>query len=392
MNMINVYLKGVLVQSSVFFFIFFAAISVQNIMSTLFDEWGFISLGCIYVMLMLVSPFTYKFDLYKGFIFGTIASCIFLGGNIVGSLHPWVFIPSHMIFGTGASFLWSFRGYYTNLCAFNYEKESGKSVKGLYNGIFFFIFQLSGILGNLTISLLMKTIDVTSMMAIFSILCICACLTLAFLPKFEESDIDKVEMAPKDVEEGNEQTNSKNLDNFLNLTKFLTICPIIISVGMFEGWAWGSFTKEVIDFNLGQDNIGFVMTVYSVGYTVFALLIGSFVDKINKKIVVVVNQIVMIALLFVFTMCRKMGEHYIYGLAVLIGSAESVLLTLIPVFLSELNNRKYFGIYHSLKSFGTSMLLFSGPFISFNIKTIFMCSVCSLTLIHFCFIMNKWKK
>ncbi|XP_076409022.1 protein unc-93 homolog A isoform X1 [Peromyscus maniculatus bairdii] len=154
-------LRNILVVSFGFFFNFTAFGGLQNLQSSLYSEGGLgvATLSTIYGSMMLssmfLSPLLIKKFGCKWTMVGSM-SC-YLTFSLANFYANWyTLIPTSILLGLGAAPLWASQCTYItivgNLQA-KKEKKLGKDVVNQYFGVFFLVFQSSGVCGNLISSL-----------------------------------------------------------------------------------------------------------------------------------------------------------------------------------------------------------------------------------------------
>ncbi|KAM4865795.1 protein unc-93 homolog A isoform 2-T2 [Thomomys bottae] len=154
-------LRNVLVVSFGFLLLFTAFGGLQNLQSSLYSEdgMGVATLSSLYgaVLLssMLLPPILIKQCGCKWTIVGSM--CCYVAFSLGNFQASWfTLIPTSVLLGLGAAPLWSAQcTYLTVLGTWHAEKtgQLGKDVVNQYFGIFFLIFQSSGVWGNLISSL-----------------------------------------------------------------------------------------------------------------------------------------------------------------------------------------------------------------------------------------------
>lgn len=155
-------LKNVLVISFGFLLLFTAYGGLQNLQSSLHSEEGLgvASLSVLYAALILSSMFLPPILIKKVGCKWTIAGsmCCYIA-FFLGNFHAswYTLIPTSVILGVGGAPLWSAKCTYLTIAGNSHAKKAGKNGKDIINqyfGIFFLIFQSSGIWGNLISSLI----------------------------------------------------------------------------------------------------------------------------------------------------------------------------------------------------------------------------------------------
>ncbi|XP_049761399.1 protein unc-93 homolog A [Elephas maximus indicus] len=154
-------LKNVLVVSFGFLLLFTAYGGLQNLQSSLNSEAGLgvTSLSTLYGAILLSSMFLPPLLIKKFGCKWTIAGsmCCYVAFSL-GNFHAswYTLIPTSILLGLGGAPLWSAQCTYITILGNRHAEEAGEASKDVvsqYFGIFFLIFQSSGVWGNLISSL-----------------------------------------------------------------------------------------------------------------------------------------------------------------------------------------------------------------------------------------------
>ncbi|KAM8952969.1 protein unc-93 homolog A-like [Pelodytes ibericus] len=156
------YLKNILVVSFGFLLLFTAFGALQSLQSSLNEVGGLgvASLSVIYGALIISSVFIPSILIKKiGCKWTIVASmCCYVTYSIGNFYASWyTLIPTSMILGFGGAPLWSAKCTYLTESGNRYAEKAGKVGKDIVNqyfGLFFLIFQSSGVWGNLISSLI----------------------------------------------------------------------------------------------------------------------------------------------------------------------------------------------------------------------------------------------
>ncbi|KAH9141462.1 hypothetical protein AeRB84_014353 [Aphanomyces euteiches] len=188
------------------------------------------------------------------------------------NLHSALLITAAALLGMAASVLWISQASYITQISVIYatlKNEAVTSSMGHFNGIFFSIFNLSSIAGNLISSLVLGTFDWsnTSLFLIYTVLGLSGTALFFFLPSL--SDVDALANATST--ERARIFSPRSLWTVAKDTRMLTLLPVFLFGGILRGFALGEFTSNVIRESLGSSSIGYAMALYG-GITV----VGSF--------------------------------------------------------------------------------------------------------------------
>ncbi|XP_036236786.1 protein unc-93 homolog A [Molothrus ater] len=157
-------LKNVFVISFGFLLLFTAYSGLQSLQSSLNAEEGLgvASLSVLYAALTLSSMFLPPIIIKKLGCKWTIAvsMCCYVAYSLGNFYASWyTLIPTSMILGLGGAPLWSAKCTYLTIAGTLYAEKAGKSARDIINqyfGIFFLVFQTSGVWGNLISSLILS--------------------------------------------------------------------------------------------------------------------------------------------------------------------------------------------------------------------------------------------
>ena len=116
-------------------------------------------------------------------ILGSLTYVLFVAANIV-YVELLLYLSSGLL-GLGASVLWTAQGAYISNCSALHEQTLGlppSSTLGFFNGLFFSIFQVNQLLGNLLAAALFKAdVSTGTIFIVMTAICASGALTLLFL-------------------------------------------------------------------------------------------------------------------------------------------------------------------------------------------------------------------
>ena len=140
-------LKQVCILGLAFFFLFGAYNTLQNLLTTLLTDnnEGFVSLAVLYTSVapsLVVAPWlTRRAGAKATLLLGVVGYAAYFGALLTRV--PWLVEgPASVVIGFGAAILWVAQGEVLTLCC------ADEGQRGLYSGVFWGIFQLSGVVGN----------------------------------------------------------------------------------------------------------------------------------------------------------------------------------------------------------------------------------------------------
>ncbi|NXG28083.1 UN93A protein, partial [Dromaius novaehollandiae] len=332
-------LKNVLVISFGFLLLFTAYGGLQSLQSSLHSEEGLgvASLSVIYAALifssMFLPPILIKKLGCKWTISGSMCCYIaFSLGNFYASWYWYTLIPTSVILGLGGAPLWSAKCTYLTVAGNSYAEKAGKIGKDIINqyfGVFFLIFQSSGVWGNLISSLILgqssnkveiseedlpccgaydcMTSDATnttgsagpSKSLIYTLLGIyTASGVLAVLLIVIFLDQNKSDQAETEREITKTPSFwSTFLATFQQLKdkRQCLLIPLTMYSGFEQGFLAGDYTKTYVTCALGIHYVGFVMICFAATDSLCSLLFGKISQFTGRKLLFAVATVTNIA-------------------------------------------------------------------------------------------------
>uniref|UniRef100_A0A8B9GJW1 Protein unc-93 homolog A n=1 Tax=Amazona collaria TaxID=241587 RepID=A0A8B9GJW1_9PSIT len=344
-------LKNVLVISFGFLLLFTAYGGLQNLQSSLHSEEGLgvASLSVLYAALILSSMFLPPILIKKLGCKWTIAGsmCCYIAFSL-GNFHAswYTLIPTSVILGIGGAPLWSAKCTYLTIAGNSYAEKAGKNGKDIINqyfGVFFLIFQSSGIWGNLISSLVFgqaSTKDVAccgahdcmtnttnttgsaepSNSLIYILLGIytgngvlAVLLIVAFLDQIKSNQAE----TEKEILE-TPSFWSTFLATFQHLKdkRQCLLIPLTIYSGLEQGFLSGDYTKAYVTCALGIHYVGYVMICFSAVNSFCSLLFGKISQFTGRKLLfalaAVTNTACIIALLLWKPHAKQLAVFFIF--------------------------------------------------------------------------------
>nr|XP_048277910.1 protein unc-93 homolog A [Myodes glareolus] len=312
-------LKNVLVVSCGFFLLFTAYGGLQNLQSSLYNEdgLGVATLSTIYCTMMLSSmflpPVLIKRFGCKWTMVGSM--CCYVTFSLANFYPDWhTLIPTSVLLGLGAAPLWSAQCTYITIMGSLQAQKEGKLAKDVVNqyfGLFFLIFQSSGMWGNLISSLVFSQAPsivaisedqlkscgakdclmdtevsnstyrpshqlIYTLLGIFNGSSVLAILLVSvLLESVEDRMASEGQARPR-----SSPLWSTVLSTFV-LFKDKRLCLLMLLPlysGLHQGFLYGEYTKSYATCALGIHFVGYVMICFSAVTSLCSLLCG----KISK--------------------------------------------------------------------------------------------------------------
>ncbi|KFQ67765.1 Protein unc-93 A, partial [Phaethon lepturus] len=335
-------LKNVLVISFGFLLLFTAYGGLQSLQSSLHSEEGLgvASLSVLYAALILSSMFLPPILIKKLGCKWTIAGsmCCYIAFSLGNFYASWyTLIPTSVILGLGGAPLWSAKCTYLTIAGNSYAEKAGKNGKDIINqyfGIFFLIFQSSGIWGNLISSMIFSQASNKVEISGENLACCGAydCMTdttnttgsakpsnsliYTLLGIYTASGVlavlliviflDQIKSDQAETEKETLETPSlwsTFLATFQHLKdkRQCLLIPLTMYSGLEQGFLSGDYTKTYVTCALGIHYVGYVMICFSAVNSLCSLLFGKVSQFTGRKLLfalaTVTNTACIIALL-----------------------------------------------------------------------------------------------
>lgn len=293
----GVYMKNLVVLGFSFFLCFTAFSGIQNLVTSLLKGGlGYYSLGSLYLVFTiscLAGPaFVKTFGPIKCMFTQFCFICLFSASCLDPTWYT--FFPASILVGFGASFLWVSQGEYVTWAAHGYAIASNlpkSSAIGLFNGIFYGMFQMTQVSGNLIQAFLLSDKSLNQNV-LFAVYLGCAALgtvlILTLKRKTELPDPDAVEEALLVAEEEEESVTAKLAETvqLMVTPKMALIIPMILYNGFEMSFAWGAISSLIVSPILGKSKLGFVMCAFGVADALGSTLVGKLSDVVGRMPVV----------------------------------------------------------------------------------------------------------
>ncbi|XP_072499984.1 protein unc-93 homolog A-like [Notamacropus eugenii] len=421
-------LKNVLVVSFGFLLLFTAYGGLQNLQSSLNyqDGLGVATLSVVYGSLILSSMFLPPIIIKK---FGckwtiTASMCCYVAFSLGNFYASWyTLIPTSIILGLGGAPLWSAQCTYLTISGNIYAQKTGKLGKDIINqyfGIFFLIFQSSGVWGNLISSLVLQQEStqgenpedqlihcgasdcftastpanntqgptkelINTLLGIYTGSGVLAVLLAAvFLEQIPNDQLENEEEKKK------ESLGSKFLATFQHLKdkRQCLLIPLTMYSGFEQGFLSGDYTKSYVTCALGIQYVGYVMICFSAINSICSLLFGKLSQYTGRIALFVLGAIIhlscIISLLLWKPHSSQMAVFFIFpGLW---GIADAILQTQTNAIYGVLfvkNKEAAFANYRLWESLGFVIAFGYSTFLCVNIKLYIVLGVLILSMVTY---------
>ncbi|KAF0695137.1 Aste57867_14034 [Aphanomyces stellatus] len=352
-------------------------------------------LGVVYLAFCLssfVGPVVPNYlGMKKSLFCSSIFYVLFACANLVvaltpneATLHAVVMLSAATLLGLAASALWIAQASYITQLSVLYsslKNEPLVSSMGTFNGIFYGIFNLSGITGNLISSLVLESLgwSTTSLFIIYTVLGASGTAMFLLLPPLGIKTTTIALGESRDPSSVNETTHGPKRFSIWVLwelakdTRMIVWIPVFAFTGLLRGFAMGEFTANFTRESLGTTSIGYVMALYGAVTVVGAYGFGKLADKFGPLLGQVIGYVV---LLVAYCMCYWIHVAKCDGqwtlvvfIAILLSLGDASLTTLTNVvvgqeFSSDAVNA--FSIYKVYQSGTVAASFFFFKYLSFH--------------------------
>ncbi|EGC33987.1 hypothetical protein DICPUDRAFT_92306 [Dictyostelium purpureum] len=341
------------------FCVLFTAFSpTQNLQTTLNKSVGSYSLSILYAFLSVsnfISPFVINsLGERLSLIVGALAYSVYIAANIK-ILEPTLFIAAGVL-GVGGAILWTAQGSFVIQC-------STESTIGFNTGLFFALFQLNQVIGNLGTQQLLKAhIAIQTLFIIILSVSLFSLVGFALLGKPIKTD-DKGVPIPK------ENANLPMKDRLLATIILIKDRPIqlLVPALLYSGISQ-SFFFGVFPSLSGANWLGYIMAVFGACDAIGSVLIGKLSDIIGRKILVFICTLFCIAgsILAYFVNTRLDNQPgYYFICAALLGFADAGFNTQLYSLIGAIYPQKgeaAAGFFKFVQSTATAIAFGYGPY------------------------------
>lgn len=304
------------------FCLVFLAFSVaQNSQTSNSGESGFVGLTILYGVFTvsnIISSFVIEIIGVKLCLFlGSLTYALYVAANV--HILSYVLFASSAVIGFGAAILWTAQGAFISSCATFYETANGlqpSSTMGMFNGIFFSIFQVNQFLGNL-LAATMYTFEVPSWIVflVMTIICVVGSVSLlgltvpsvtgsAILERERIIDANSIDGVTDEIEADDYEDSDLNNPvalrrksaydcgpamlaslSLLQDSRMLALIGVMLYSGMSQSFIYGVFPPLVKT----ESQRFFVMSAFGAADALSSVIMGRLSDRIGRMPIIAIG-------------------------------------------------------------------------------------------------------
>ncbi|XP_008067057.2 protein unc-93 homolog A [Carlito syrichta] len=419
-------LKNVLVVSFGFLLLFTAYGGLQSLQSSLYSEEGLgvtalsTLYGAVLLSSMLLPPILIKSLGCKWTI--AVSMCGYLAFSLGNFMASWyTLIPTSILLGLGAAPLWAAHCTYLTIMGNTYAKKVGKLGKDVVNqyfGIFFLIFQSSGVWGNLISSLVFgqtpsqEAIPEEQLVSCGASDCLMATastnstqrpsqeLIYTLLGIYTGSGVLAILLIAvflepiRDIHSDGEKKALPFWSTLLSTFKLLRdkrLCLLVLLPlysGLQQGFLSGEYTRSYVTCALGIQFVGYVMICFSTTDALCSLLYGKVSQYTGRILLYVLGAVTQLSSIIALLLWRPHTQQLavFFVFPGLWGVADAVWQTqnnaLFGV-LFERNKEAAFANYRLWEALGFVIAFGYSTFLCVYVKLYILLGVLTLTMVAY---------
>uniref|UniRef100_F7I3W6 Protein unc-93 homolog A n=1 Tax=Callithrix jacchus TaxID=9483 RepID=F7I3W6_CALJA len=376
-------LRNVLVVSFGFLFLFTAYGGLQSLQSSLYSEEGLgvTALSTLYGGMLLSSMFLPPLLIQRLGCKGTIllSMCGYVAFSVGNFFASWyTLIPTSILLGLGAAPLWSAQCTYLTIMGNTRAEKAGKRGQdGVTQcfGIFFLIFQSSGVWGNLISSLVLGQTP-SQGSGVLAVLMVAAFLEPA-----------------RDVQHqrGGEKKSPPFWSTLLStfrLYRDKRLCLLILLPlysGLQQGFLSGEYTRSYVTCALGIQFVGYVMICFSAADALCSVLCGKVSQYAGRVALYVLGAVTQLSCIIALLLWRPRADQLalFFVFSGLWGVADAVWQTqnnALYGVLFERSKEAAFANYRLWEALGFVTAFGYSTFLCVHVKLYILLGVLSLTM------------
>ncbi|PNI34441.1 UNC93A isoform 4 [Pan troglodytes] len=379
-------LRNVLVVSFGFLLLFTAYGGLQSLQSSLYSEEGLgvTALSTLYGGMLLSSMFLPPLLIDRLGCKGTIilSMCGYVAFSVGNFFASWyTLIPTSILLGLGAAPLWSAQCTYLTITGNTHAEKAGKRGKDMVNqyfGIFFLIFQSSGVWGNLISSLVFGQTP-SQGSGVLAVLMIAA-----FLQPIRDVQRES---------EGEKKSVPfwSTLLSTFKLYRDKRLCLLILLPlysGLQQGFLSSEYTRSYVTCTLGIQFVGYVMICFSATDALCSVLYGKVSQYTGRAVLYMLGAVTHVSCMIALLLWRPRADHLavFFVFSGLWGVADAVWQTqnnALYGVVFEKSKEAAFANYRLWEALGFVIAFGYSTFLCVHVKLYILLGVLSLTMVAY---------
>uniref|UniRef100_A0A2I3S9S9 Protein unc-93 homolog A n=1 Tax=Pan troglodytes TaxID=9598 RepID=A0A2I3S9S9_PANTR len=379
-------LRNVLVASFGFLLLFTAYGGLQSLQSSLYSEEGLgvTALSTLYGGMLLSSMFLPPLLIDRLGCKGTIilSMCGYVAFSVGNFFASWyTLIPTSILLGLGAAPLWSAQCTYLTITGNTHAEKAGKRGKDMVNqyfGIFFLIFQSSGVWGNLISSLVFGQTP-SQGSGVLAVLMIAA-----FLQPIRDVQRES---------EGEKKSVPfwSTLLSTFKLYRDKRLCLLILLPlysGLQQGFLSSEYTRSYVTCTLGIQFVGYVMICFSATDALCSVLYGKVSQYTGRAVLYMLGAVTHVSCMIALLLWRPRADHLavFFVFSGLWGVADAVWQTqnnALYGVVFEKSKEAAFANYRLWEALGFVIAFGYSTFLCVHVKLYILLGVLSLTMVAY---------
>ncbi|CAF0759877.1 unnamed protein product [Rotaria sp. Silwood1] len=382
-----------IIHLSLSFFLIFMSYNVTQTFQTSSDyaKDGAFAIGIIYLVfclgnLALSSYITQLLGVRLTLILSSLTYVLFIACNI--KYNKWTLYICAFLLGFGAALLWTAQGVYVTISTNKHEQINNlipSSTRGFMNGIFFGLFQLHQIIGNLLVSFLFHlNFDQWIIFTIMTSIAGLGMLSLIFLRNIKLPKIKK------------EQSILSSLSILLDI-RFILLIPAMCYNGLSQGFIFATIPPLIVDKSRKYLMFALFGTITAFNF----IVVGKLSDLIGRRLFIFI--IGALAHMIIFGLLLTIWKASLYesrteifvmlltGLSIGDTIFSTLLYSIIASIYGETRPADAFACLRLFQSGSTAIAFVEQVYIRFSTQVLCRIIVLSLTVIiliyeHYCVI------
>lgn len=325
---------------------------------------------------------------------GAFFVCLFIAAHFRPGWNT--LLPASAFVGLWCAFMWAAQGVYITKLSSRYSCSVGQdpfSYLGVFNGVFWGLFNCNQICGNLVSSVVLRAghseAKGDTLYCVFLALSFGATLFLCVLPEIKPTDKSST---PKLVD------MLASMIQVMQVPSMRYLIPMFIYSGAVFGFICVDFTNVFVRGSLGIHQIGLVMSVFGLWNGMACLLFGRLSDRIGRDPIILYGAVMHFGIFLFFLTWSLKAKAYVtlYIAAALTGTADAAWCTQIYALIGARFTDQIeaaFSTFRMWNSVGMTAAFFLSSRLSWSVKVLLLCGAVILSLT--CFVLlrsrEKWE-